>query len=269
MFAFLEILRPSVCALAAAGVLVGALVAGFNSPYIIALACLVAVGIAGAGNITNDIFDYKIDKINRPKRPLPSGRVSKKAAKLYAGALFVAANFLALIFLNVFCLGLALLNTAITIFYAAKLKRTPFGNFFDSWLASSTFIFGSLLIAGINPTVIILAIMAFSANFGREIAKAIEDIKGDAKAKLRTIPIVAGRNFSIWIAIIFVFFAITFSPVPYLLKLLSINYLYLVILADIIFVIACFLLFFNVSKSQRAMKIAMGIGILAFLIGLI
>jgi geranylgeranylglycerol-phosphate geranylgeranyltransferase len=42
-------------------------------------------GIVGAlidagGNIINDFFDVEIDKINKPKRPIPSGLISRKLA---------------------------------------------------------------------------------------------------------------------------------------------------------------------------------------------
>lgn len=34
-----------------------------------------------AGNVINDYFDYKIDLINKPQRPIPSGRISLDNAK--------------------------------------------------------------------------------------------------------------------------------------------------------------------------------------------
>lgn len=33
------------------------------------------------GNVINDYFDYKIDLINKPQRPIPSGRISLNNAK--------------------------------------------------------------------------------------------------------------------------------------------------------------------------------------------
>jgi len=42
-------------------------------------------------NVHNDIIDFEIDKINRPKRPLPSSRMSIKAAYRLLG-IFVFFN---------------------------------------------------------------------------------------------------------------------------------------------------------------------------------
>lgn len=266
MNAYLEILRPSVLALAVFAVIVGALVVGFYDPFQIFIAILVVFMISGAGNATNDYYDYKIDKINKPKRPIPSGRIKRKNVAIYAGSLYIIANLLAIIFLNIYMIALAIFNTIITFLYAGWIKRNPLGHFIDSWLAASTFIFGALLIR-INAIAILLFVLAYCANLGREIAKAIEDVKGDKKFGAKTLAVVAGKHFSTWIAIIFVFFAILISPLPYLFGLLNIYYLVLVIIADLVFAYSCFVLVMNPSKSQKIMKLAMFIAIIAFLIG--
>jgi geranylgeranylglycerol-phosphate geranylgeranyltransferase len=109
--------------------------------------------------------------------------------------------------------------------------------------------------------------MAYLANLGREITKGIEDIKGDKKIDAKTIPVVIGKISSSWIAVFFIIFAIVISFIPYFFNLLNLNYLFLVILADLIFVFSCFILLFNPAKSQKIMKIAMFVAIIAFLVG--
>ena len=47
------------------------------------LAGISASLIAAAGYVINDYFDIKIDKINRPERPLASGEISVKSAIIY------------------------------------------------------------------------------------------------------------------------------------------------------------------------------------------
>ncbi len=150
--------------------------------------------------------------------------------------------------------------------YAWKIKSTFLGHFVDSWLAASSFLFGALFV-DINATIIFLFSMAYLANVGREIAKGIEDIKGDRKIGAKTIPVVLGRIFSSWIAIFFVIFAIAITPIPYFFNLLNLNYLLLVIFADLIFIFSSFILLFNPTKSQKIMKIAMFVSIIAFLVG--
>jgi len=269
MFAYLEILRPLNGLMAVFAVFVAVMLVNFFIPYQLSLAFLVVFLISSAGMIINDYFDYEIDKINRPKRPIPSGRIPRKTALIYAVVLFLIADFIAL-FINFYAFILAILNTVINIIYSWKLKKMILiGNFSVSWLAASTFIFGNLLTGNISITVLLLFLMAFSSNIGREITKSIEDVEGDKRIRARTLPIVAGKNFAGLVAMIFIIFAIIFSPLPYMLNLLSINYLYLVIVTDIIFAFSCFLIFILPKKSQKLMKIAMFIAIVAFLAGII
>jgi len=267
MISYIKVLRPSVVFLAAFAVLIGALIVGYYQPFEVFIAILVASLIAGAGNVTNDYYDYEIDKINKPKRVLPSGKLKRKNAALYAAILYTIANVLTISFLNYYMILLALFNTFIAFVYAWKIKKTFFGHFVDSWLPASTFLFGALFV-NINATIIFLFSMAYLSNLGREIAKGIEDMEGDKKIGAKTIPVVLGKILSSWIAIFFIVFAIVVSLIPYPFDLLSINYLFLVIFADFIFVFSCFVLLFNPSKSQKIMKIAMVVAIFAFLVGI-
>ncbi len=51
---------------------------------LLASSCLYAGGI-----IFNDIFDLELDKRERPERPLPSGKISKRNATIFASALLI------------------------------------------------------------------------------------------------------------------------------------------------------------------------------------
>ncbi len=267
MLSYLRIIRPSVVFLAAFAVLVGALIVGYYQWFQILIAVLVASLVAGAGNVTNDYFDYEIDKINKPKRILPSGKIKRRNATIYVAILYILAIILTLFFLNYYMILLVFLNTIITLFYAWKIKRTPFGHFVVSWLTSSAFLFGALFV-NLNATILFLFSMSYLATLGREITKGIEDMEGDRKAGIKTLSIVTGRLFAAWVAIFFIIFSIIISFIPYLFNLLSINYLFLVTFADLIFVFSCFVLLINPAKSQKIMKIAMFVAIIAFLIGL-
>jgi len=267
MFAYLEILRPFNGLMSVFAVFIAAMLIGFPISFQLLLAFIVVFLISSSGMVINDYFDYIIDKINRPKRPIPSKRISRKNALNYAISLFLIANIVAL-FLNFYTFALAVFNTFIVFIYSWKLKRKLLiGNLLVSWLVASTFFFGSLLKEVITVTILILFLVAFSSNVGREIAKTIEDIKGDRKIKAKTLPIIAGKNFAAWITCVFIIFAIIFSFLPYVFNLLSINYLILVIIADIVFAFSCFTVFISPKKSQRIMKIAMFIALIAFLVG--
>jgi geranylgeranylglycerol-phosphate geranylgeranyltransferase len=78
------------------------LVAGFicskNNEIILnnVLAGISASFIAAAGYVINDYFDIKIDKVNRPWRPLASGRISIKSAIIFYSAASLIGLALAL-----------------------------------------------------------------------------------------------------------------------------------------------------------------------------
>ena len=269
MYAYLEILRPVKWFIAAFGVLVGALLIGFTNFFTISIACLAVFLFLSAGNVINDYFDYEIDKINKSKRPIPSGRIKRNTALYYSVILFLA-GFILTIFLSFYNLILATLNFVLLILYSYKLKSKPLiGNLTVSWLVGSSFIFGSLLLSSINLLIILVFLASFSANTSRELIKSIEDMEADKKYGYKTLPIVAGKNFSIFLAIVFIFIAILVSFQIYLMDLLNLNYLYTVVIGDIILLIAGFFAFISPKKSHNFMKLAMLIIVISFIVGAI
>jgi geranylgeranylglycerol-phosphate geranylgeranyltransferase len=248
--------------MSAFGTFIGAFIAGAEILQILYLS-IAAFLIAGAGIILNDYYDYKIDKINAPHRPLPSGKIKKNIAVLYAVILFGIGIAIAS-FVNVYCLSLAILNTILEFLYARNFKQIAIiGNVVDSWFVASTFIFGAL--ATLNFSVIwILSTIAFFANMGREIYGDIEDIEGDEKLGLKTLPIITNIKFAERVAQLFIIIGVLLSPLPYFLGLLDIKYLFVVILADVLFIYS---LFQDPKRNQKLTKIAMILALFAFLVG--
>lgn len=267
MLSYLEILRIPNAVMSVIAVIVSAILVSFYLPIQILIASAAVFLISGGGMVINDYFDYKADKVNRPKRTIPSGKISRRNALTYSLILFILGNAI-VFFLNYKMLYLALFNTFLLLIYSCRLKKIILlGNFTISWLTASIFLFGSLLSGFITATVFILFLMVFSSTVGREITKTIEDVEGDKKINANTLPIVAGKNFAAWIAVFFIIFAVLFSPIPYIFHLLNSKYIYLVTISDIILLYSCFAILISPKKSQRLMKIGMMVGLLAFLVG--
>lgn len=55
----------------------------------ILLLVLATIGLYGGGVVLNDVFDAKLDSVERPERPIPSGVVSKTAAAILGSLLLV------------------------------------------------------------------------------------------------------------------------------------------------------------------------------------
>ena len=86
--AFLSIIRPQNCVIGGLTVLAGVAMAFYMTPIgtISDFLLLFIYGymtyffVAAGGNVVNDIFDIEVDKINRPHRALPSGRMTVRQA---------------------------------------------------------------------------------------------------------------------------------------------------------------------------------------------
>ena len=90
--AFVSIMRPQNCIIGGLTVIAGIAIAysvqwsEIAGPGLTSLLYLFIYGyityflVAAGGNVVNDIFDIEVDKINRPHRALPSGRMTVRQA---------------------------------------------------------------------------------------------------------------------------------------------------------------------------------------------
>lgn len=192
------------------------------------LVSVAAFALLSAGNAVNDYCDYNIDRINRPKRPIPSGRIRRVNALLFAIALIVIGVWLGTL-INRKATGFAILVSVALVSYAFWLKRTPFvGNVVVSGLTGLTFIAGGIAIDSVQGT-FVPAIFAFLFTTAREIVKDLEDTEGDLKNGVKTLATLNSR-IAVWTAISFMAFVILFSPTPYLFGWYSWHYLILVLI---------------------------------------
>ena len=197
---YVEILRPGNALMGAISIILVALIdKTFSIPIILAM---IAVFFeTAAGNVINDYFDYNIDLINKPERPLPSGRISLKNGKYYAYLLFLAGTIcgflISYITNNWIPFVIVLIADVILYLYAYKLKATPLiGNLTVGFMTGFGFVFGGFTVnnPSIVTTSIFLGFFAFVMTTAREIVKDIEDIEGDKADGARTLPILIGAK---------------------------------------------------------------------------
>lgn len=96
---YLQLMRPANLPTAAADIFAGVALAGFltTSIPILPLLFLVfaSVFLYAGGVVLNDVFDLKIDQIERPERPIPSGLIPLKSAAFFGALLLVIGIVLA------------------------------------------------------------------------------------------------------------------------------------------------------------------------------
>ena len=180
------------------------------------LLILSTILIAGAGNIINDYFDIKADRINKPDKMVVEKHIKRRWAIMW-NWIFNAIGMTIAIYLswynaNWWIAGIAFVTINFLWFYSAVYKRKIFvGNALIAFLVGivpiyvlvynaplqgftipfqDTFIdLGSLFV---TKVVVIIAFIAFLINLMREIIKDMADIKGDLHLDARTVPIGLG-----------------------------------------------------------------------------
>lgn len=270
MNAYLEILRPWNALMAVIAVILVAIISG-NFTLDVLLACVVVFIVTGAGNSINDYFDHKIDAINKPERPIPSGRITLKTAGIYSISLFIIGIITAFT-INLLLGIIALLSTLLMVYYAYDLKgRCIIGNLSISFLTGLCFVFGGVA-AGEIITSIYLGFYAFLMTMAREIVKDMEDVEGDKEEGATTFPIIYGNKKASILAAFFMIISSLTSPILYYLGIFNIVYLIILLIAIIVFLISVVSLLkdysiLNAKKISKQIKIGMGVVFLAFALG--
>jgi len=220
--------------------------------------------VTAGGNIINDISDVETDKLNHPDRPLPAGTITKKTASYLALSFFIL-GFLISIFVSLLISSIVIIAELLLVSYEFKTKKIGLaGNLTISLLIGMIFLYGGFITNTLSK-MILLFLLAFCSNLSREIMKDIEDINGDVDRV--TFPKKYGVNKAKIVSAIFVIITISVSYLPYYFHVLSIYYIYAVIIDDFLFAVTIFYLKRDVSKGERISKVAMIYGMVCFLLG--
>ena len=189
------------------------------SHFRFALLVLTTVFLAASGNVINDYFDIKIDRINRPDKVVV-GKVYHRRSVLLMHVFFTfigvfAGFFLAYIYRKESYALMFILIPILLWYYSTTLKKQVLiGNLVISLLTALVPYFVvslefSALIRVHGEAVIAteacstawfwttgFALFALISNLGREIIKDMEDVKGDKDAGCRTLPIEMGIKYT-------------------------------------------------------------------------
>jgi len=172
-----------------------------------AIGSLMAAVLNAASNALNQIYDLEIDRINKPKRPLPSGRLTLREAWIFTGVTYALALWLAWLVAPLGrreCFWIVVVATVMTFVYSAPPFRTkrlgiwanvtiaiPRGVLLKvaGWSAVKT-------IVGLEPWYIgsIFGLFLLGASTTKDFA----DIEGDRRGGCSTLPIRHGVMKAAW-----------------------------------------------------------------------
>ncbi len=205
--AFLSIIRPQNCIIGGITVLAGVGISARVDVGYVDVAALILqflfgyvtyFFVAAGGNVVNDIFDVEVDKINRPRRALPSGRMTIREAWIYVAVLGLLGILFA--WLNG-TIGAVVVIVFLVIgyAYASKVKELGLaGNFMVAFSFAFGVIYGSIIYGESVGNIIIpipswlFFVTAFMILQARETIKGAEDVEGDEIRNVRTIARVYG-----------------------------------------------------------------------------
>jgi 4-hydroxybenzoate polyprenyltransferase len=122
VFDFIRLMRPPNIFTAYADIIAGYAAAGVVQPQKLLLLLAATTGLYAGGVVFNDVFDAKLDAIERPERPIPRGTVTVAAAGSFGGLLLACGILFA--FRCSFLSGtLALAIAAAALLYDARGKH--------------------------------------------------------------------------------------------------------------------------------------------------
>lgn len=256
-------------------VVVGEIVALRSLPSIheALLGFLTGLFISSSAMVLNDYFDVEVDKVNAPHRPLPMETISIPEAMLLATAAS-AAGLIAAGLLSWLNLAIAAMFWMVGFLYNWRFKATGLpGNVLVSTSVGIPFIYGGVSVG--DPSNMILwsfFVVAFLANMGREVAKGIIDVRGDELRDAKTVARMRGAGVAAHMSSLFLFSAILFSFVPYLLGWLGGVYVAMIMLSDVVMAYPALELLrsrtpMEVRRRKRQILLGMFLGLLAFVVG--
>jgi len=162
----------------------------------LALFLVGAIAMRGAGSTYNDILDRELDAgVERTKgRPLPSGRISVKAAVLFLIAQSLV-GLLVLVCFNSFSIVLGIASLGVVAIYPLMKRVTAW----PQAVLGLAFSWGALMgwaavYASFSPPALFVYASAFFWTIGYDTIYALQDARDDAIVGIKSTARLFGRN---------------------------------------------------------------------------
>ncbi|OEV11352.1 UbiA family prenyltransferase, partial [Streptomyces nanshensis] len=154
-----------------------------------------------SGHYLGDWFDRELDALSKPQRPLPSGRLSPRAA-VVCGAGCAAAAAVAAASANwrtVLLVALAMLGI---VAYSRLFKgRGLTGNAVRGALTATTVVFGAMTVTELPSwQVLVLAGVFWAQDTASNLVGTLRDVEGDRRGGFRTVPVRRGLRTAVRMA---------------------------------------------------------------------
>jgi 4-hydroxybenzoate polyprenyltransferase len=250
---YMQLIRPFTLLPPAVGVMAGGLLAigyydelslgsssaawlGFNFVPLIFAAILYGV-LNGASNAYNQVSDLDIDRVNRPERPIPSGKISVKEAlgftfTVYSlglvGAFIISFRFF---LITALCLCITTLYSTHPVYLK---KRFMISNVTIALCQGILFLLAGWVIYpfsySLEPAFWFMGTILFIFLIGACGTKDFTEIEGDKKYGMKTLPVLYGNDRASRITRPFFIVPILLIPIGVISAILPIQTIFLTLL---------------------------------------
>ncbi|MGW2330572.1 UbiA family prenyltransferase [Streptomyces sp. NPDC001700] len=151
-----------------------------------------------AGHYLGDYFDRDLDAIGKPQRPIPSGRLSPRAA-VASGVLCALAAAVITALAAWTALLLVAAGMAGIVAYSKVFKgRGLSGNAVRGALTALTVVFGALTAGGEPrwPAVLLAALAFWCHDTASNLVGTLRDVDGDRSGGYHTLPVLRGVRYA-------------------------------------------------------------------------
>ena len=199
--AWWEISRPKHIPIVSAGSCLALFVLGATNPWTYVLAAIVAALMVTGAIIHNDAIDAEVDAIEKPHRPIPSGRISAFAAE-FVGMVMMLAGIMVAGALGLVPALIALGLYLLSIYYNRKAKKDHafVGNLVVAICVGAVLYFPMAIVGiwDLWPQAIGFIMLEWS----RETYITCQDVEGDRKGGYKTLPVLIGNENSLGVCLL-------------------------------------------------------------------
>ena len=271
IWGIIRLLRPEISLFGMLCVYIGSIASGsYLFSYDLVYGML-AVFFIGAGSMPfNDYFDWEIDKLNHPNRPLSTG-LFKPIFGLQLGIIFFIIGLILSYLINYLCFFIGLFAIILIIIYEIAYKNKAFiGNIIVAFTTAMSFTYGGAIIGDlIKPT--FFTLISFLIFLAREVIMDIRDFEGDKITRI-TLPIKIGRKPAVHLASILILMAMILLFLPNYLGIFNNWYILFAIPVALITLYSIIILYKdinNAGKTSNILRISMAAGLIIFILALI
>ncbi|RLG59385.1 geranylgeranylglyceryl phosphate synthase, partial [Candidatus Geothermarchaeota archaeon] len=237
-------------------------IVGFATGF---LACAAAM-------LINDVVDLPVDRINKPWKPLPSGKIDINTVKIFS-IVFLSFSILINIYVSTYAIMTVAVFALIGFTYNF-LRRFWWSHFLVSISTFGPIIYGYILSG--TPTIklwlaVSFSIVIFFINSAREFVKSIADVEGDRRLGYSTVATRFGVNKAAYTSLLFSIIGVAIAILPGISGLTGMVYTIILTISGLLFTLEAYRVTKNpirevCEKAKNRMIKYMFVALIGFLL---